>query len=326
MYFNKYLSTLIAGFLMSAPLLAETEFTPEGMQWAVAPTGHEAGKDNGVLSDEARAGNTAGNEFHMTGEDCGICHSPLGKAKDSVFTMAGTLYKDRAGREPLQGAEIILQDVEGKVISMTTNEAGNFFTYESIASDPQAWDETKTEEENKANPQTWRYKAWVKNGDLITAMMTLAPVGGSSGSTTARMSCGMHHAPFNSRGALLASGSPTLKTYPEKEVSFKKHVQPILLNRCRSCHMPESARPWVEYPKGTKYAYGGGLDLTAYEKDENSERGIQDIVNTANPEVSDLLVAPMFGSKHGGGASWKNTDDADYKAIRQWIAEGAKNN
>jgi len=300
---------------------ADLDFSVEGMQWADAPNGHVAGKDNGEDS-----GESAGNEFHFTGRDCGICHRPGGKAKEHVFTMAGTLYKDRAGREPLKGGEIILQDVEGNVISMTTNDAGNFFTTSEIASDPQAWDDTLTDEENKLNPRTWRYKAWVKNGDLITAMMTIPGVGNAPGSTTERMSCGMHHAPFNSRGALLASGFPTLPDYPEAGISFSRHVMPVLKNRCKSCHTPEEAKPWTEYPKGSKYAYGGGLDLSGFEKDVNSIRGVMDIVNTANPEASLMLVSPLNGSQHGGGASWLNRDDEDYKVILQWIKEGAINN
>ena len=318
--------SLLLSAIIAMPLYAATDFTPEGMQWVEEPSGHEVGKSNGELSDDAKDGKTAGNQFHMTGEDCGVCHNPLGKAKDSVFTMSGTLYQDRASREPLVGAEIILQDVEGNVISMTTNEAGNFFTYDEIASDPQAWDATKTDEENRANPRTLRYKAWIKNGDLVNSMVTLASIGGNPGSTTQRMSCGMHHAPFNSRGALMASGFPTLNSYPKENLSFKRHVMPILKNRCKSCHLPEAAKPWVEYPKGTKYAYGGGLDLSAYIKDANSKTGVEDIVNIDNPDASDLLTSPMYGSKHAGGASWRNVDDEDYKAIRQWIAEGAKNN
>jgi len=311
--------------VMNQASATEKEFTPEGMKWAEVPSGHLVGKDNGELSEDAKAGKAAGNEFHMTGEDCGICHSKLGKAKESIFTMSGTLYKDRAGREPLADAEVILEDVEGNVISMTTNDAGNFFTYAPIASDPQAWNADKSDEENRNSPNTWRYKAWVKNEDLVSAMITLAGVGGS-GATTSRMSCGMHHAPLNSRGALLASGFPTLPNYPEENVSFKKHVMPVLKNRCKSCHLPEKARPWVEYPKGTKYAYGGSLDLSAFEKDENSMMGIQDIINTNNPDASEILTAPMYGSKHGGGASWRSSSDADYQVIRQWIAEGAVNN
>ena len=325
-YKNSLIAASLSALIASANVAAEDlAFNPEGMQWAPVPEGHIAGKDNGQ-DDPAYEGESAGNEFHFTGKDCGICHNPNGKAKDHVFTMSGTLYKDRAGREPLEGAEIILQDVEGKVVSMTTNEAGNFYTYSDIASDPQAWDTAKTDEENKLNPRTWRYKAWVKNGDLINAMMTIASVGNVPGSTTERMSCGMHHAPFNSRGALLAGGFPTLPNYPESGISFKKHVMPVLKNRCKSCHTPEAAKPWTEYPKGTKYAYGGGLDLSAFEKDPNSKMGVMNIVNTANPEASKMLVLPLYGSEHGGGASWLNSNDEDYKAILQWIKEGAKNN
>ena len=315
------LAMMVTSFASATAIAEVPDFSVEGMQWAPVPEGHVPGKDNGEDS-----GETAGNEFHFTGEDCGVCHRPGGKAEEHVFTMAGTLYKDRAGREPLKGGEIILQDSAGNVISMTTNDAGNFFTTAEIASDPQAWDETKTDEENKANARTWRYKAWVKNGDLVTSMMTIAAVGNAPGSTTERMSCGMHHAPLNSRGALLASGFPTLPDYPESGISFQKHVMPVLKNRCKSCHTPEAAKPWTEYPKGYKYAYGGGLDLSAFDKDPGSERGVADIVNTANPAASDMLIAPMYGSQHGGGASWLNTNDKDYKVIYQWIVEGAKNN
>jgi len=310
----------IIGILYILSGSASAGFDAQSLEWQAAPTGHIPGKDNGVDS-----GESGGNEFHFIGEDCGVCHSPIGKAKDYVFTMSGTLYKDRAGREPLVAAEVILQDVEGNVISMTSNEAGNFFTTAPIASDSQAWNPALTEEQNRATSSTWRYKAWVKNDGLTTAMMTIAGVGGSS-ATTLRMSCGMHHAPLNSRGALLASGTPTLNSAPDKDISFRQHIMPILKNRCKSCHLPEIARPWTEYPKGTKYPYGGGLDLSAFEKDINSSRGIQDIVNTLNPDASLMLVAPMLGSRHGGGASWKDNRFADYKIIRQWIAEGAKNN
>jgi len=322
---NSVTVTLLASALCFGQAWA-LDFNVDDMKWAEVPSGHEVGKDNGELTEDAAAGKTAGNEFHMTGNDCGICHSPLGKAKEAIFTMSGTVYKDRAGREPLEGAEIILQDAEGKVISMTSNEAGNFFTYTPIASDPQSWNPEKTDEENKENPQTWRYKAWVKKGELVNTMVTLAGVGGGSGQLTARMSCGMHHAPFNGRGALLASGFPTLPSYPESGLSFKKHVMPILKNRCKSCHTPESAKPWVEYPTGTKIAYGGGLDLSGYTKDENSEMGVADIINTANPDMSKLLASPMFGSKHAGGASWRDDQDPDYLAIRTWIAEGGLDN
>ena len=92
-----------------------------------APTGHTPGKDN-----------SPGIGAHMAGEDCGICHRPNGKASNHIFTMAGTLYEDKAGRRPLAGGEVILQDKDGNVISMTSNEIGNFWTYAPLASYPYA--------------------------------------------------------------------------------------------------------------------------------------------------------------------------------------------
>ena len=82
--------------------------------------------------------NSPGIGAHMAGEDCGICHRPNGKASNHIFTMAGTLYEDKAGRRPLAGGEVILQDKDGNVISMTSNEIGNFWTYAPLASYPYA--------------------------------------------------------------------------------------------------------------------------------------------------------------------------------------------
>ena len=101
---------------------------------------------------------------------------------------------------------------------------------------------------------------------------------------------------------------------------------PILKNRCKSCHLPNAANPFATEPNGTKYDHSGGVDLTAYIKDPKSATGIIDMVNTINPDASKLLSVSMLGAKHAGGASWRDTSDADYKIIRQWIAEGARNN
>ena len=143
-------------------------FSADGRKWQPAPTGHTPGKDNGN-----------GIGTHNTGEDCGICHTPNGKAPNSVFTMSGTLYVDRAGRKPLKGGEVILQDINGKVISMTSNEVGNFWTYEPIGGNPltevghgAGYKMYSTDAQGNVvtyadttYPQTWQYKTWVKNGD-----------------------------------------------------------------------------------------------------------------------------------------------------------------
>ncbi len=291
-------------------------FTAEGQRFEPIPAGHVPGKDNGVDS-----GHSAGNQFHYAGEDCGICHTNGGKAGNHVFTMSGTIYKDRLGRVPLPGAEIVLKDAAGGVVSMTSNEAGNFFTYAPIASDPAGWDATKTAAENQANPGTWRYKAWVRYGDKVTPMVTIAPVGGVS---VPRMSCGMHHAPSGSRGALHV-GFDTLPAYPAAGLSFKRHVLPILRNKCKACHMPAAAKPTTTYPAGVTFDYSGGLDLSAYSKDAGSLKGIAEVVNVSDPDASPLLTKTITGAQHAGGAFFHGTE-SDYRALRQWIAEGALNN
>lgn len=291
-------------------------FTPADQALEPAPVGHVVGKDNFVTESSHR--------FHFAGEDCGICHAPGRKAEAQLFSMAGTIYTDRTGRKPLQGAEIILKDSAGNVISMTSNEAGNFFTKAPVASDPQAWNSAKTDAENLADPATWRYKTWVKKGDYELPMVTIAGVGGSA--TTQRMGCGMHHAPQGSRGALNVAGKSTLPAYPSTGLSYKQHIQPILKNSCKSCHLPYTAAPSTTYPTGsTPYVYSGRLDLSSYTPRAAGDKGIAGVVNTANPDESALLAKVKFGSSHAGGA-FLMTTDPDYQAMRQWIIEGAEDN
>lgn len=316
---------LILIFILAISMSAfAAPFTNEGQLYESAPSGHTPGKDNHVTD--------SSNRFHHPGEDCGICHQPGVKGATgttaSDFTMSGTIYTDRTGRVPLQGAEIILRDVNGKVISMTSNEAGNFATKEAIGSDPA----TYAPGTDATSPGTWRYKSWVKYGDYVSPMVTIAPVGGMS---AARMGCSMHHGPTGSRGALNVGGASTLISYPAENISYKQHIQPILLNRCKACHVPSDASPNATYPPaiGTTPAstvkYNGGLDLATYTpstKTVISDKMISNMVNTTTPDSSKLLTTVVMGSTgHAGGAFWKTTDP-DYTAIRRWISEGAKNN
>jgi hypothetical protein len=286
------------------------DFTPEGMKWEPAPSGHAVGKDNAPES-----GVSQGNGKHMAGSDCGICHTPNGKAGTFVFSVAGTLFKDKAGTQPLANGEIILQDVTGNVISMTSNEAGNFFTYTAIASDP-------VKGSDPSVSGTWTYKSWVKYGDTVRPMVTIAPVGGMT--SAARMSCNMHHGWQGSRGSLSAGRFATLSSYPSSGVSFKQHVLPILKNKCKACHVPGSAGSTTTYGKYT-YDYSGGLDLSSYSKDSKSAKGVSDVVSVSSPSGSGMLTKTLIGSTHAGGEFW-DTTDADYNAILQWIKEGAANN
>ena len=325
--------TLFFALAVSIPAFA-APFTTVGQLLEPAPTGHLIGKDNYVSPTSSR------NVFHHPGEDCGRCHKPGGKASNFDFTMAGTIYTDRTGRTPLEGAEIILRDYTGKVISMTSNAAGNFATQATVASDPQAWSTASPE----GHPATWRYKSWVKLGEYESPMVTMAAVG----STTVnypRMGCGMHHGPTGSRGALNL-GTSTLTIYPAAGISYKQHIQPILKNRCKACHIPSNNTngPNATYPTkndtagGTVTAssivkYNGNLDLATYTGSSKKstvtysrDKVISDVVNTVNPDQSALLSWVVQGStSHSGGWFWKTTDP-DYKVIRQWIFEGAENN
>jgi len=320
-----------------------SNFSAEGRKLQPAPAGHAPGKDNG-----------AGAGTHNAGEDCGICHRPNGKAANHLFTVAGTLYEDRAARKLLKGGEVILQDIDGKVISMTSNEAGNFWTYVKMGSNPCAvanhggvTDLLYTLDLNGrcmpldpsgSDTRTWQYKAWVKNGDYVMRMVTIAPVGGATDSAS-RMSCSMHHAGLGSRGGLWASGKNTLPSYPAAGLGFKKHILPIFRNKCVPCHIPGQTMTRLVTASdiavpSTSIDHSKGLDLTSYAGSvvfvngvEITKKGIKDfaVPYQSKPDLSPLLFMPASALIHPGGRFW-TADDGDYKAIRQWISEGAKNN
>ncbi|MDJ0781227.1 MAG: hypothetical protein QNJ22_04610 [Desulfosarcinaceae bacterium] len=289
----------------------DTPFTPRGQRWEPAPEGHIIGKDNGVLT-----GDSGALADHFQGEDCAICHTPGGKAGAYVFSISGTVFKDKLGIEPLVGAEVIIRDVEGKVISLTSNEAGNFFTYAPIAHDPAAGSDPDT-------PRNWRYKSWVKYGESVRPMVTLAYVGAMA-HYIPRMSCNMHHGRMGTRGTVSAGTFDTLAAYPDQNISFAAHVMPILKNRCKACHMPAATNPFTTYGD-ERFDYSGGLDLSAYAKAPGSSRGITDTINLAQPAQSPLLIRSLPGSLHSGGSFWE-IGDPEYETIRLWIAEGASDN
>ncbi len=347
------------GFLYAQTLTYNAAFNPEGMKLAPAPTGHVPGKDNG-----------AGEGLHNSGEDCGICHTPNGKAGNYVFTVGGTIYEDRAARRPLKGAEVILQDYSGKVISMTTNEAGNFWTFAPITGNPYAiashgdteliyavQPDGSVSPADPVDSRTWQYKAWVKNLDgTIRHMVTIAPVGGATKGSTVRMGCNMHHSAFGSTGAAWASRKSSLAGYPAVSLSFKKHILPIFRSKCAPCHVPGSrmtrlvtisdvstastntANIGLTNSAVTSIDYSSGRDFQSYDgstvvsgTETFTKLGIKDLTlpYQSDPDSSPVLaktkMQPDGVAIHAGGTFW-TPDDADYKAIRQWIAEGAPNN
>lgn len=325
-----------------AQMYDASNFSAAGRLLQPVPSGHTPGKDNGP-----------GIGTHNAGEDCGICHTPGGKAGNFVFTVGGTVYEDRSARRALKGAEIILQDVNGNTISMTSNAAGNFWTFAGIASNPCAMSSHGSTLDYlyalnngvcvptvpSSDSRTWQYKAWVKYGSQVRQMATIAPVGGSS-ATTARMGCSMHHAGLGSRGGLWGMKKDTLASYPASGMSFKKHILPIFRNKCAPCHIPGSTLTRIATRSDidatatgtlTVIDYSKAQDLTSYAGSTVGgivKKGVGELAAgyQSDPDSSPLLSHTLQSGGtviHGGGGFWTRTD-GDYKAIRQWIAEGAQ--
>jgi hypothetical protein len=365
----------IAALLLGAVIVGATtdlftsdNFTSMQRAWQPAPDGLKPGQDNGV-----------GTGTHHPGEDCGICHRPGGRAAAYDLAMGGTFYRDRAGRSVLEGGEVILEDYAGKVFTITSNSSGNFWLpmnpdgSSPLASHPYTVStyhghgpfvplyelytsgSLKGQLKTPANPNdssTWKYKAWAKGGKTVTPMMSIAGVGG--GPTAPRMSCNMHHASLGSRGGLWTGMESTLAAYPAKELSYRKHIFPILRSKCAPCHIPGAthtglgSKPEYDHEldpaKGVPVLeYSDGLDLMTFEGSSVpsplydprtgavtgtelvTKMGIRSVVDRANPDASPLLVKTVGGTSHGGGVFWKH-QDPDCQAIRQWIAEGALKN
>lgn len=354
------LSTVFAG--ATSGIFTKDNFTSMQRAWQPAPSGHMPGKDNG-----------AGIGTHHPGEDCGTCHRPGAKGQAYDFAMSGTFYRDRLGRSFASGAEVILEDYDGNIISMTANSAGNFWTSARPSSNPYSVSTyhghgplvplyelytsgslqgTLKTPADPNNSITWKYKSWVKNGRSVTPMMSVAGVGG--GTTAPRMSCNMHHAGMGSRGGLWTGQERTLPSYPTTGLSYKKHIFPILRSKCAPCHIPGATHTGLgskpEYDHEMDKAKGipvlefsDGLDLMTYEGSSVSapvydpvtgavtgseiilKGGVLSAVDLASPVASLLLVKTQGVTSHGGGVFW-DTNNPDYVAIRQWIAEGALKN
>ncbi len=318
------LSFLAAGgiALAAGEVWDSSNFTMEGRKWQPAPSGHQVGKDNLATPLDAS---------HHPGDDCGICHAPAASetalykpvARARVFTLTGTIFDSRAARRPVPGAELVVQDYGGNVLSVTANELGNFYTDAAMAGDPAVAD--------PAVSDSWRYKAWVKAEGGVRPMMTIPAVGGM---TVPRMSCSMHHVNSGTMGGAWAAPRSTLRSYPPAQLSYRKHVFPILRGKCAPCHIPG---PTEASQAGETFDYGAGLDLQTYGGSSVdihdstgavrtwTKRGVREVVNTDVPEASLLFAKTMAGSTHGGGAFW-TTESADYRALRTWIAEGALDN
>lgn len=315
-------------------------FSSAALVDAPAPSA-SAGKDNG-----REQGGT-----HYAGEDCGSCHTPGGKAGEHVFSISGTLYQDRLGSLPLAGAEVVLQDAAGHVLSLTSNAAGNFYSEAKLASNPRsvASDGGVVEPlyhddvaADAADSRSWQYKAWVRDGEQVVSMIAVTPVGGADGETP-RMSCNAHHSPTSPAGAIWVSRAPALTDYPRENISWRQHVRPIMLSKCAPCHVPGDR--WtppvtesdLDAREPTTVDYSGGSDFTAHGTyrvrvgDRFIEKAaVRGALNFERPELSELLTKPLIRKPgrvvdHPGGGFW-TAGDPDYQLILRWIREGGKDN
>jgi hypothetical protein len=78
------------------------------------------------------------------GQDCMTCHAAksgcppgltcTGQAADSTWTVAGTVFADPAAQldAGLEDAEILVTDDAGTALTLLSNEAGNFYTGETL--------------------------------------------------------------------------------------------------------------------------------------------------------------------------------------------------
>lgn len=306
-------SLALAGTVWCASAVWDsTNFTMEQRKWQAAPAGRQPGADNAPSMTTASG--------HHPADDCGICHGANGRASQRNFTLTATVYDSRAARRPLPGAEIVFQDFAGNVYSMTANDLGMVWSEVAMSGDTNLGEPTDS--------NTWRYKTWVRAEGGERPMMTMPAVGGMM---VPRMSCNMHHVVSGTLGGLWAAPASTLRAYPETGLSYGRHIFPILRSKCGPCHIPGATV--AEQANGADtFDYGGGLDLLTYEGSAvevegvtYAKRGIRDVVNQANPGASLLFAKTLDGAVHGGGTFW-SVQSPDYRALRQWIAEGARNN
>jgi hypothetical protein len=68
------------------------------------------------------------------GLDCASCHSPTGRAHDRLWTVSGTVFSDSNVDADAGVAEayVLITDVNGKQLTLRTNEVGNFYTSEPL--------------------------------------------------------------------------------------------------------------------------------------------------------------------------------------------------
>ena len=64
--------------------------------------------------------------LHRPGQPCLACHGGSGPAS-AQFSVGGTVYLTQGGGAPAPGTQVMIEDIDGQVWTVTANAAGNFF-------------------------------------------------------------------------------------------------------------------------------------------------------------------------------------------------------
>ena len=70
----------------------------------------------------------SGGEDMLPGLDCLDCHREGGRAANTPFTVAGTVFVDAACPEGVPDATVEITDAEGTMLSLPTSALGNFYS------------------------------------------------------------------------------------------------------------------------------------------------------------------------------------------------------
>jgi hypothetical protein len=87
----------------------------------------------------------AGVPTMQPGSDCMLCHVAGGDASDRIWTAAGTIFSKPTACQSynpydgggcgggLEGVQVLLTDANQQQLTLTTNQAGNFYTDQPLA-------------------------------------------------------------------------------------------------------------------------------------------------------------------------------------------------
>jgi hypothetical protein len=103
---------------------------PPGQDLDTPDAGDELGPDASELACEEPVQNV-GSGNHNPGQPCMMCHSPAGPGPN--WKLAGTVYTDAAGTDPVVGATIVVIDANGTRFELPTATNGNFYTPQNVA-------------------------------------------------------------------------------------------------------------------------------------------------------------------------------------------------